>query len=191
MLIPLLALPVLWRRGRAEVVLLLGITLTYLGVYGRWYDWEGGLAWGPRFLLALIVPWLALLGRVWPDERPSWIGWAALALFPVGLAVQVPALLMHPKWMAWKGSQLFSFAHAHPVVLYRTLLERGPDDLWLWGAVRGSNVTYLVFAAGLGSLVFLAGGVLALRARASLERWALFPPLVLAALLLLGAWLVP
>jgi hypothetical protein len=190
MLVPLVALPALWRHGRAEVILLLGITLTYLGIYGRWYDWEGGLAWGPRFLLALIVPWLALLGRVWKNERPSGYGWAALALFPVGLAVQLPALLMHPKWMAWNGSQLFSFAQAHPVVLYRTLLERGPDDLWLWGAVRGS-AAYLAFTVGLAGLVFLAGGLLALRSRTALERWALVPPLTLVAVLLLGVWTVP
>jgi hypothetical protein len=49
----------MWRRGRAEVVLVLGITLGYLALYCRWYDWMGGLAWGPRFLVPLIPLWVA------------------------------------------------------------------------------------------------------------------------------------
>ena len=64
MIVPILYARSICRAGRPEFVLLLTITLVYLGIYSQWYDWEGGLSWGPRFLLALIAPWMALSGRV-------------------------------------------------------------------------------------------------------------------------------
>ncbi|MCX7859148.1 MAG: hypothetical protein N2385_03590 [Chloroflexus sp.] len=60
----LLAIPggiALWRRGeRAVVLLALGLFLSQLGLYARWGQWQGGGVWGPRFLLPVVAPLMAL-----------------------------------------------------------------------------------------------------------------------------------
>ncbi|MFV9505426.1 MAG: phospholipid carrier-dependent glycosyltransferase [Oscillochloridaceae bacterium umkhey_bin13] len=60
----MLALPgavVLWRHGRAAVVLLgAGLLLGHLLLYASWGVWEGGGVWGPRFLLPVLAPTLVL-----------------------------------------------------------------------------------------------------------------------------------
>jgi len=42
-----------WKEGqhRAEVILFGSILLAQLALYSAWWSWEGGWAWGPRFLL--------------------------------------------------------------------------------------------------------------------------------------------
>jgi hypothetical protein len=44
LLVPAVCLRALWRRGRAEVLLLLAISAVYLAVYCRWHAWEGACA---------------------------------------------------------------------------------------------------------------------------------------------------
>lgn len=137
----------------------------------------------------MIVPWLALLGRVWTEDRPPWSGWLALALFPLGLLVQTPAILVHPKWMAWNGAELFSLSRAHAVILWQRVLHAGPDDLWLWGRGPGVGSTTLLVAVGLSVLVFGAGGLLWRTTRSRIEAAALLPPLAATTALLLAGWL--
>ena len=48
-----------WRRWRAETVFVFGTAITYLAMYSKWYNWEGGWCWGPRFLVA-VLPLLLL-----------------------------------------------------------------------------------------------------------------------------------
>ena len=48
-----------WRRWRAETVFIFGTAATYLAAYSKWYNWEGGWCWGPRFLVA-VLPLLLL-----------------------------------------------------------------------------------------------------------------------------------
>jgi hypothetical protein len=65
----LLALPgavALWRRGERGVVLLaFGLFVTHLVLYARWSVWDGGGVWGPRFLLPVVAPLLALAAGLW------------------------------------------------------------------------------------------------------------------------------
>jgi hypothetical protein len=55
----ILALPgarALWRRGRADLVLLCaGLFLSHLLLYALWDVWQGGGVWGPRFLLPVVA----------------------------------------------------------------------------------------------------------------------------------------
>lgn len=56
----------LWRRGRADLVLLaLGLFLSHLLLYARWGEWQGGGVWGPRFLLPVVAPLLVLGAGLW------------------------------------------------------------------------------------------------------------------------------
>lgn len=71
----LLAVPgavALWRRGRADLVLLcVGLFLGHLLLYARWGEWEGGGVWGPRFLLPVVAVTLILAaGLGHSSKRP-------------------------------------------------------------------------------------------------------------------------
>jgi hypothetical protein len=52
--------PLLWRRWRMEVALLLSLVIAHVILYAHWHAWDGGGVWGPRLLLP-IVPLLAVL----------------------------------------------------------------------------------------------------------------------------------
>jgi hypothetical protein len=152
----------LWRGGRAEVVLLLAITAAYLGLYARWYDWTGGLAWGPRFLVPLIAPWLALLGRAFAGPgRPRLLFLATVVL---GFGVQVLGLSVHPKWAGWQHVDAFSLTHSDLPVMARTLYAKGPDDFWLWSSsgptrpLQRPFTVALVFCAVLSAVLLWRGG---------------------------------
>ncbi|WP_152918103.1 hypothetical protein [Ardenticatena maritima] len=50
-----------WRRLPVSTLFALGAFVVYVLLYGKWYMWHGGSAWGPRFL----VPMLPLLAWLW------------------------------------------------------------------------------------------------------------------------------
>lgn len=53
----------LWRRDRAIAVLLVALAVVRPLLYARWSAWQGGVAWGPRFLLPCAVPLSLLTGE--------------------------------------------------------------------------------------------------------------------------------
>ena len=53
----LLALPGvvwLWQRHKMAGLFCLVVLLTFVGGYGNWIHWHGGLVWGPRFLVPIV-----------------------------------------------------------------------------------------------------------------------------------------
>lgn len=89
-----LALPgalLLARQGRRWLALgLAGLALLQGALFAAWWSWDGGIVWGPRFLvpalpaaMLLIAPVLALAGR----RRSVFAGVAALALLSVSAAL--------------------------------------------------------------------------------------------------------
>jgi hypothetical protein len=86
-----LALPSALRR---ESLLALGIFVAHLLLYGKWFMWHGGYAWGPRFmvptlpfLVVLLAPLLERLGR----DRP-FLTLAVAVLTLLSVAVQLLGL---------------------------------------------------------------------------------------------------
>lgn len=81
----LAATPIAWRRSPEWTAFAwLGLG-TLLAVYCRWHGWDGGWAWGPRFLVPMLpflalagAPLFALAGR--PGRRWRLCGWALVAL---------------------------------------------------------------------------------------------------------------
>lgn len=94
----LLALPgglLLWRRGtRAPVILAGGLFLSHLLLYARWGEWHGGGVWGPRFLLPVVAPLLALAAGLGTAPARRWRLAAAL-LGLAGLAGNLGGVLFN------------------------------------------------------------------------------------------------
>lgn len=96
LLLALPATPAFWRRHRAEAALAWAVILAHLLLYGKWFMWHGGYAWGPRFMvptlpffigaMAPAIEWAKV--RAWPR-----LGLATLAILS-GL-IQVLGLSVH------------------------------------------------------------------------------------------------
>ncbi len=95
----LLALPgglALWRRGaRATVVLVSGLFLSHLVLYACWGEWHGGGVWGPRFLLPVVAPLMALAAGVGTVGAARWRLAAATLLGLAGLAGNLGGVLFN------------------------------------------------------------------------------------------------
>ena len=48
------AAPMSFRRSPLVTSFVLGATLVLVGLYSRWHGWDGGWAWGPRFLVPVM-----------------------------------------------------------------------------------------------------------------------------------------
>jgi hypothetical protein len=52
------------RQFRAEALLAFSVILGHLLLYGKWFMWHGGFAWGPRFLIPTLPFWVILMTPV-------------------------------------------------------------------------------------------------------------------------------
>lgn len=107
----------MWRKRRSLVLFVGAQAALVFLLYSSWYDWGGGLAWGPRFLVTL-MPLLALL-TVPLFERLVWGGrlvprLAAGGVLAASIFVQLAASLYDT---AASQKQLF--------LLLRTITEAG------------------------------------------------------------------
>ena len=111
------AWPALYRRLRAEALLVAAIVLTTIVFYAPWYLWWGGHAWGPRFLVSLlpfaVLP-LAVVLELAARLRALAVVLAALAA--VSVVVQVLGVAVSPNlYLDDVYTQLGLY---HPVTLF-------------------------------------------------------------------------
>ncbi len=59
------------RRFRAEGLLALAVILIHLLLYGKWFMWHGGYAWGPRFLIPTLPFWALYLSPIMAHAFPN------------------------------------------------------------------------------------------------------------------------
>lgn len=158
------ALPAAWRRMRAEVLLLLGMVLATLPLYATWYDWGGGLTWGPRFLVpsvpllsALLLPWLqeSIVTR-----RSLWRGAFAIVA-AAGLTMQAIATL---------APLPHALASGHwPIAAAISALREQPLDV-AWPQVRSPLCWLLPGTLAISAVVTLALVTKALRTASGTPR---------------------
>ena len=184
-----LAWPAFIRRHRAEGWLLLAITGMMIGLFGKWWMWWGGFAWGPRFLAPLsplfvlvLLPWLA------GGLRRRWARIALAALAVVSGAVQVLAVsanyvnyeialraLYPTDWidpLKYGPPALFNPAHSPVLGQVRLLWENAAANLDL-GWIQAGRIAWQVPAAALlTALVAGAAGWLIRRRRVGWARAA-------------------
>ena len=85
------SLPAFIRRHPLHVTLIVLIAAAYVLLYGKWFMWHGGFAWGPRFLLP-IIPLLCVALAPLLERLKGRLRVAFWALFAVSAAIQVLGL---------------------------------------------------------------------------------------------------
>lgn len=130
LLLSVCSMPLFLKRHPREGVFLLALFVVPTLVFAKWMDWEGGLAWGPRYLVALVplvmpfsAPGLAwLLGHspfILTRRRWAWLRHGLLLLLGIlvlwSVMTQVLAASVNfvhylriPRSLAaeWQGSPL-------------------------------------------------------------------------------------
>jgi hypothetical protein len=78
--------------GLSRVVLLAAVI--YLTLYGKWYAWDGGGVWGPRFLLPILPLLLLPVAPVLASARGAAARTAVAALVALSLFVQLLSVVV-------------------------------------------------------------------------------------------------
>ncbi|MCQ3973686.1 MAG: hypothetical protein DPW09_09610 [Anaerolineae bacterium] len=60
-----------FRRYRPEAIVTLSVIVIHLLLYGKWFMWHGGYAWGPRFLVPTLPFWAVFLAPVAAKAFPA------------------------------------------------------------------------------------------------------------------------
>lgn len=104
LLLALAGWPVFWRRRRAEALLSLSLVAVILLIYSVYTEWDGGWAWGPRYLVPivplLIIPLGFALTSVW--RLALLFVLTALGVAVQGLGIVVNYDRVHTEWLAMK-----------------------------------------------------------------------------------------
>jgi hypothetical protein len=150
LLAALFGIPALLRRHRSAALLSLGVIAVYPLFYARWFIWDGGWGWGPRFLVP-VLPFMSLFlapvvkRALGPSHKLNKALLATLVTLSVG--VQTLGVLVdfnrYLLMLADKGIDLSpSLVHFRPelspLLGHLTLLQSGIWDLtWLRGTAAG------------------------------------------------------
>jgi hypothetical protein len=187
------AWPRLYRRHREQGVFILLTAASYVLLYGKWFMWHGGFAWGPRFLLPIIPLLCVILAPLVEglSGKTRAVLWGLLA---VSAAVQVPGLTVHfihhQEALLQTGLPLFdpvTFFDPRYGQLWGTLAFLKPENLdFAWVQTSsGLTIDWLSLAASL-LLVLSCGSILSLVARQPVGRQHGIYVFVLLPLLLVG-----
>ncbi len=63
-LLSLIGILPFFRHHRPEAITALSIILIHLFLYGKWFMWHGGYAWGPRFMVPTLPFWAIFLAPI-------------------------------------------------------------------------------------------------------------------------------
>ncbi len=218
LLISLAAAPAFFRRHRVEAALAWTVILAHLLLYGKWFMWHGGYAWGPRFMVPTLP--FFVMGMAPAIERGKESYWWKASFLTLGILsvlIQVIGLSVHfelfQNWLLDTGLPLFApitfFALRYSPLVgqFQFLRPKHLDFAW----ITGGRVDWLLLVALLAAALLSGWGLLRLkrrvedqrpaRAEDSLEpdhriiptsRHLIFHPFVLSSLVTLAAtaWLL-
>ena len=96
LLLALPAVPTFFRRHRPEAALAWAIILVHVLLYGKWFMWHGGYAWGARFMVPTIPFFVIGLAPVieWGKESRRW-RYSFLALAILSTLIQILGFSVH------------------------------------------------------------------------------------------------
>ncbi|UCC86213.1 MAG: hypothetical protein JSV81_15325 [Anaerolineales bacterium] len=171
LLMAFLAAPTFYRRHRAEAALAWAVILVHLLLYGKWFMWHGGFAWGPRFMVPTLP--FFVIGLVpairWGTESKWWRA-CFLALAVLSTLIQVLGLSVHFELFQYRlldtGLPLFApitfFASRYSPLVgqFQFLRPENLDFAWITGGrMDGLLLAPLVIAVVLSGwgLIKMAG----------------------------------
>ena len=132
-----------WHRHRPELLLIMAVLISYVVVYGAFYDWGGGRSWGPRYLaplnglLTLLL--LPFVERAWQPGR--WLDRTVLVVFSLAsLFIQIIGISARDNVFLdaadyWIPPPNFSY--------WGELRWNEPDQWPIWGHLRLFNLRTL------------------------------------------------
>jgi hypothetical protein len=129
------SLPSFVRQHRLPAILTILVAVAYVLLYGKWFMWHGGFAWGPRFLVPILpllcVALAPLVERLGGRRRAAF--WA---LFAISVAIQVVGVSVHfmhyQEALLQTGLPLFdpeTFFHPRYAQILGTLPFLRPENL--------------------------------------------------------------
>ena len=93
LLIALPAAPIFFRQHRPEAILAGAIIVAHVLLYGKWFMWHGGYAWGPRFLVPTLPFFVILMAPgIERARKPGWWRWSLLVLAIISGLIQLLGL---------------------------------------------------------------------------------------------------
>jgi hypothetical protein len=93
LLVSFFGLKTFWQLHRLEALASLAVILIHLLLYGKWFMWHGGFAWGPRFMVPTLPFWVLLMAPVLDRlrTRPNW-RFGFYSLWAISIVGQIPGL---------------------------------------------------------------------------------------------------
>jgi hypothetical protein len=96
LLITLAAGPAFFRRHSTEAVLAWAIILLHPLLYGKWFMWHGGYAWGPRFMVPTLPFFvIGMAPAIKRAVEPGWWRRGFLTLAVLSTLIQILGLSVH------------------------------------------------------------------------------------------------
>lgn len=105
--VALVAIPFAFRRKPAEVLMLLAIVVANLAIFGRFFQWHGEQAWGPRYMQVVLPAFVLIIAPVLAD--PLGAAWrrGLVAVGIVGAAVSMlGSTIYFNAYFAYAGERL-------------------------------------------------------------------------------------
>ena len=150
-----------WRSHPATTSVAVATFIAYVLLYGKWYMWHGGFAWGPRFLIPVLplVAWLvapatgkgerALLGLGAAGVAANLVGVAwdfdlqQMALLRSGLPLFDPSTFFDPRYAQIPGLLRLGRLDNLDVVWVQGGRLAWPSALMAWGALAVGGLAFL------------------------------------------------